>query len=84
MQIKKRSEISDQELKTYTGPIIYNAIPYARSAGIYYYNNGKLHREDGPAVEYYDGEKRWFYQDRHIRVNSQEEFEAWLKVSAFE
>ena len=38
----------------------------------YYYKGGKpsgttkrndtriLHREDGPALEYYDGEKRWF------------------------
>jgi hypothetical protein len=25
-----------------------------------YYNEGELHREDGPAVEYPDGTKEWF------------------------
>lgn len=24
-----------------------------------WYKDGKLHREDGPAVEYVDGERRW-------------------------
>ena len=26
---------------------------------MYWYLNGKLHREDGPAVEYLDGTKEW-------------------------
>jgi hypothetical protein len=26
----------------------------------YWYLNGKLHREDGPAVEYADGTKHWY------------------------
>ena len=26
----------------------------------YWYLNGKLHREDGPAVEYPDGTKKWY------------------------
>ena len=25
-----------------------------------YYKNGKIHREDGPAVEYRDGTKEWW------------------------
>jgi hypothetical protein len=25
--------------------------------------NGKLHREDGPAVEWADGTKRWYFND---------------------
>ena len=25
-----------------------------------WYSNGKLHREDGPAVEWYDGGKVWY------------------------
>jgi len=29
----------------------------------FWYLNGKYHREDGPAVEYPDGEKRWFLTD---------------------
>ena len=32
----------------------------------YWYLNGLLHREDGPAIEYTDGTKRWFlYNCRH-------------------
>jgi hypothetical protein len=26
----------------------------------FWYKNGELHREDGPAVEYYDGTKKWY------------------------
>ena len=29
-----------------------------------YYNNGKRHREDGPAVEYSDGTKIWYINDK--------------------
>lgn len=28
---------------------------------------GILHREDGPAIEYANGEKAWFENDQHIR-----------------
>ena len=31
-----------------------------KSGDKYYYVNNVLHREDGPAIEYADGEKRWF------------------------
>jgi len=27
----------------------------------FWYLNGKLHREDGPAIEYADGDKSWWY-----------------------
>ena len=30
--------------------------------------NGKLHREDGPAVEYSNGDKRWYLNDKLIIV----------------
>lgn len=29
-----------------------------------YYNNGKIHREDGPAIEWRDGNKHWILNDR--------------------
>ena len=29
--------------------------------------NGKLHREDGPAVERYDGSKHWYLNGKHHR-----------------
>lgn len=32
--------------------------------GTYYYLNNELHREDGPAIEYFNGDKEWFIHDR--------------------
>ena len=29
--------------------------------------NGELHREDGPAVEYYDGTKEWYLDGKYHR-----------------
>ena len=37
-----------------------------------YYLNGKLHREDGPAIEYANGTKRWYLYDIHY---SKEEYD---------
>ncbi len=31
--------------------------------------NGKRHREDGPAVEYYNGNKEWFLNDELHRID---------------
>ena len=33
----------------------------------YWHLNGKLHREDGPAVEYYDGYKSWWLNGKRHR-----------------
>ena len=33
----------------------------------YWYKEGKLHREDGPAVEYSDGGKEWYIEGKHHR-----------------
>ena len=32
----------------------------------HWYLNGLLHREDGPAVEWPDGEKFWYLNDRWV------------------
>jgi hypothetical protein len=32
-----------------------------------WYKNGKLHREDGPAVIHRDGAKEWYWNDRRHR-----------------
>ena len=37
------------------------------NGGKYWYLNDKLHREDGPAVEYGDGYKAWFINDKRHR-----------------
>ena len=35
----------------------------------YWYLNGKLHRADGPAIEYADGSKRWFLNGKLHRTD---------------
>ena len=45
-------------------------IPEIDSDGnFYWYINGKLHREDGPAIEYADGSKAWFINGNRHREN---------------
>jgi hypothetical protein len=47
----------------------------------FWYLNGKRHREDGPAVEYANGEKRWFLDNkRHREDGPAEEYANGDKV----
>ncbi len=48
-----------------------------------YYKNSKLHRIGSPAIELASGTKIWYYEDKRIFCNSQEEFEKLLKLKAF-
>jgi hypothetical protein len=49
----------------------------------YWYQNGKRHREDGPAIEYAHGSKYWYINGKQINCTTQEEFEKLLKLKAF-
>ena len=40
-----------------------------KSGNKYWYLNGKLHRTDGPAIEYSDGTKIWFLNGKRHRVD---------------
>lgn len=42
---------------------------------IRWYNNGELHREDGPAVEWPYGSKEWYLNGVEL---TEEEFNVWL------
>lgn len=43
-----------------------------------------IHREDGPALEYANGDKYWFLNGEMLTsVYSQKDFEQWLKYKAF-
>jgi len=54
------------------------------SGTICYLNEkNQLHREDGPAMEYLDNYKSWYLNGNRINVNSQEEFERYLKLIVF-
>lgn len=35
----------------------------------YWHHNGVLHREDGPAVEYENGDKFWYFNGRGHRLD---------------
>ncbi len=54
-----------------------------RFGNIFWFCNDKLHREDGPAVEFQDGSKSWHLHGERIDCCSQEEFKRLLKVKAF-
>lgn len=41
------------------------------------------HREDGPAVEYSNGNKEWWYMGEKLNCHSQKEFESYLKNKVF-
>ena len=45
---------------------------------------GQPHREDGPAREYINGFKSWWYQGKYINCTSQEEFERIVNLIPFE
>ena len=42
----------------------------------YYNTNGELHRTDGPAVEYFNGDRVWFINDEQL---SEAEFNQAVK-----
>ena len=50
---------------------------------IRWYKEGDLHREDGPAVEFANDYKEWYYQGKHIECNNQQYFEKFIKLIAF-
>lgn len=58
----------------------YNSQMILREA---WYNNGILHREDGPALIYRDGIKEWVINGSYLNCKSQEEFLKLLKLKAF-
>ena len=47
------------------------------------YQYGKRHRIDGPACEWINGTKEWWFEDKRIDCNSQEEFERLIKMKLF-
>ena len=38
------------------------------------------HREDGPAIEFSDGDSLWYFNNKLIKCSSQEEFERLMKL----
>jgi hypothetical protein len=53
------------------------------SGGKCYLKNNKLHRTDGPAIEYSNGTNEWWYEGEKLTCSSQTEFERYLRLRAF-
>ncbi len=49
----------------------------------FYYSNGILHREDGPAIEFCDGSKKWYYHGIVAPVTCQADFEKYINLLEF-
>ncbi len=49
----------------------------------YWHKDDLYHREDGPAVEFANGNRYWYYQGQNIDCHSQEQFERLLKLKVF-
>lgn len=47
------------------------------------YYEAYLHREDGPAIEWTDGDKEWWWHGKFVDVDSREEFEQWKRFRNF-
>lgn len=61
----------------YTGEILYiEQIPLAIGGNSIkcWYKDGNYHREDGPAVEYSDGDKHWWFENRFIKQINLKDF----------
>jgi len=61
------------------------AVEYNDGTKIWYkewYKKGKLHRLDGPAVEFIE-DKCWYYEGKEIKCKSTEEFLKIINLKAF-
>lgn len=59
------------------------AVIYYLTGDKFWFFNGKSHRLDGPASEFGDGGKEWFYCGIFIPCKSQYEFEKYIKLLTF-
>jgi hypothetical protein len=49
----------------------------------YWTLNNKTHREDGPAIEYANGDKSWYFNGNYFPCKTQAEFERLLRLKSF-
>lgn len=61
--------------------IIY--VEIAKDGSKFYYKNNNLHRVDGPAIEYSDQDKEWWYNGKRMDCTTQAEFEKLVNLKGF-
>jgi hypothetical protein len=66
MKTKNDNEYSEFFINRFTG--IIESCDGSRYAeyGVRHFKNGTYHRENGPAVEWADGEKRWYLNGEYF------------------
>jgi hypothetical protein len=50
---------------------------------VYKNKKNELHREDGPAIEYWNGGKSYWYNGKQINVSTDKEFKQYIKIRVF-
>jgi len=69
-----------KQYKVTENNITYDIYEYV-SGNKYWILNGKRHRENGPAIEYANGEKNYWYNGKYlIHINSDEELKRYIKL----
>ncbi len=65
----------------------YTYVLESFNAKFYHDKLDRLHRLDGPAIEYADGTEVWYFNGKRIGDNlnlfNQEKFERYIKLTAF-
>jgi hypothetical protein len=56
---------------------------FAISGNKYFFLKGEYHREDGPAIEWANGNKSWYLNGEFISCKTQEEFERLMRLRSF-
>jgi hypothetical protein len=65
ISVQKFLHLSESKRHNFTGVVLVPTIN-AQINTKRYYKKGSLHREDGPAVEFTDGHKEWWYEGNFI------------------
>ena len=54
---------------------------YSYSTNHYWYNQlESIHRLNGPALEFSEGSKKWYYHGKYIECSTQKEFDRIIKL----
>jgi hypothetical protein len=64
--IQQSQSLTVVKLKRRKKMIKYTVKVFSEGSKIWYLN-GQLHREDGPAMEWYDGDKAWYLNGQYHR-----------------
>ena len=64
MKILSKEIMSTEQIESETDYVLCEISPYGDGSKRYYNEKGEYHRENGPAVEYADGSKLWYINDK--------------------